>query len=80
MFRYTGPKEERIIDEYQPSIHQLMYNLNLWAVAICTVFLVLSGEFFTATAFCLRHPSIIGSILIFSLCSAIGTSMGRDAL
>lgn len=69
---FTGPNQENIIDKYKPSIHQLMFHMNIWAVGMMSVVLLFTGEIFVGVQFCLRHPSIIASIILYSVAASVG--------
>lgn len=69
---FTGPTQERVNKEYKPSMAQMQFFLNLWSIAIVTVLLLVTGEFYSGLKFTLTHSSIIPEIALFSVLSAIG--------
>lgn len=69
---YTGPTQQFLKSKYEPTSDQLMVWLNVYAVIICSVFLVAGGELFEAIAFLTEHPSLLKQIAMFCCLSAAG--------
>ena len=48
---FTGPTQERINAQHRPSMAQMMFFLNVWAVALCLVLLVATQQLWSGLAF-----------------------------
>lgn len=68
----TGPLQERLVAQYKPSTHELMFWQNIcsvaWLILACTV----TGEGLRAIAFITRYPSTLMDVMAFSVVSALG--------
>lgn len=68
----TGPLQERLVQKYKPTSHQLMLWQNVAACIWLNIPLLLSGEGIRAAQFVSKHPAALKNILAFSLVSAVG--------
>lgn len=69
---YTGPTQESINHKYKPSMAQMMFWLNFWAILMVAIALLFTGQMWTGLSFCTRFPTFIPQALLFSLLSAMG--------
>lgn len=69
---YTGPTQEALRKQYSPSVNQLMFHLNKFAVLIVFVALVLTNQLLPSLDFIARYPEVITKMLVFSCLSAVG--------
>ena len=56
-------------DEFKPTTHSMMLQLNAWAIAYLGVALLVTGEGVQGFAYCAAHPHIMRDLLVFSACS-----------
>lgn len=68
----TGPLQERLVAQYKPSTHELMFWQNICSVAWLTLACILTGEGARAIAFIVRYPSTLADMMAFSVVSALG--------
>jgi UDP-galactose transporter B1 len=54
------------------TFHQMMFNMNVYAILIVGVALVCTGQGTEALAFIERHPDVLPQMALFSLLSAFG--------
>jgi len=69
---YTGPTQEKVIKQYNPSQQQMMFYLNFYAVALVLPLIMLTGELFEAVTYLQEHRNCLRDILGYSALSAIG--------
>ncbi|SPR00785.1 unnamed protein product (mitochondrion) [Plasmodiophora brassicae] len=69
---FTGPLQERIIARHRPSMHEMMFGTNAYAIPICLAVMFAQGSFWEAVSFTQRHPDILRDILEFCIFSAVG--------
>lgn len=68
----TGAGQDAIQESYRLNTHELMFNINLWAVVLLTVLVTVSGQAQTGLAFCLKNQDVVYYILAAALTSAGG--------
>lgn len=68
----TGPLQERLIANFNPSTHQLMFWQNFTSVAWLAVALLITGEGASALNFVMKYPETMSDIMLFSIVSAVG--------
>jgi len=69
---YTGPRQEKLIELYKPTIYQMMLWMNIWSIGIVGAALIVTGQLFDAVRFCSEFPSAFNLMLIYSILSAFG--------
>lgn len=69
---FTGPTQEKIEAEYKPTVGQMMFSMNFFAVIYVGIGLLATGIMWPALAFCQAHPEILLQMLFFSCLSAFG--------
>ena len=52
---FTGPTQERINAQHRPSMAQMMFYLNLYAIGLVAALLLLTGQLWTGLAFFARR-------------------------
>jgi len=67
----TGVMQEKM-RAHNTRAHYMMMNMNLSALVLLSAGLLITGEAWEATAFCIRNPSIIPHLVTFGLASAMG--------
>lgn len=68
----TGAAQERMKAEYSTKSGHMMMAMNKWSIAYLGVGLAATGEIWQFAAFVGRHPSVLGQLALFSVCSALG--------
>ncbi len=70
----TGPKQKAIQKAHKPSVHQLMFFCNAWALVYLAIGIVVSGEGLAGIEFLLRpeNAPLVRTIGLFAICSALG--------
>uniref|UniRef100_A0A7S1T9V3 Sugar phosphate transporter domain-containing protein n=1 Tax=Compsopogon caeruleus TaxID=31354 RepID=A0A7S1T9V3_9RHOD len=68
----TGPVQEKIVEQHNPTSHQLMFYQNLFSIFWIGIVLGITGEFGRTRDFLLSHPTAVRDVLYFGLASAIG--------
>ncbi len=68
----TGAVQERMKSESQTKSGHMMRAMNKWSIGFLGIALVATGEIWTFAAFVQRHPSVLGQLVTFSICSALG--------
>ena len=69
---YTGPTQERINAQHRPSMAQMMFFLNFWAILLVTAVLLLTGQLWSGLRFFNSYPELLPEVALFSLLSALG--------
>jgi UDP-galactose transporter B1 len=67
-----GPYQNKICQDYKPSSHHLMFNMNLWEGLAALVTCLATGQLSRGIAFCQAHPEIIPKMMIFCSMMAVG--------
>nr|XP_033773549.1 solute carrier family 35 member B1 [Geotrypetes seraphini] len=68
----TGVSQDHMRAHFQTGSNHMMLHINLWSTLFLGAGIVLSGEIWDFLSFAERYPSIINSILLFGLTSALG--------
>lgn len=68
----TGVSQDHMRAQCQTGSNQMMLHINLWSSVFLGAGIVFTGEVWEFLSFTERYPSIIYSILLFSLTSALG--------
>ncbi|CAM9229446.1 unnamed protein product [Ectocarpus sp. 6 AP-2014] len=68
----TGSAQERLKAACKPTVHEMMFFMNAWALAILSAAAYLSGQAVEGYAFCSANPSVMSYVLGFSLAAAFG--------
>ncbi len=68
----TGAMQERMKAEHQTKSGHMMMAMNKWSIAYLGIGLAATGEITQFIGFVGRHPSVLGQLAIFSVCSALG--------
>uniref|UniRef100_A0A8C5Q5Z3 Solute carrier family 35 member B1 n=1 Tax=Leptobrachium leishanense TaxID=445787 RepID=A0A8C5Q5Z3_9ANUR len=68
----TGVSQDHMRAHYQTGSNQMMLHVNLWSSFVMGAGILFTGELWDFLSFTERYPSIINSILLFSLTSALG--------
>lgn len=68
----TGSAQERLKAVCKPTVHEMMFFMNAWALAILSVAAKVTGQWSEGMAFCSANPSVLGYVLGFSLAAALG--------
>lgn len=68
----TGAIQDHQRQSYQPTSHQLMFNVNFFSTLVLIPAVFLTGGIWYSLAFFQAHPEILGEILTFSVVSALG--------
>ena len=69
---FTGPTQERINAQHRPSMAQMMFFLNAWAILLVLALLLATGQLWTGLSFLSRYPEVLPEVAVFSLLSALG--------
>jgi len=69
---YTGPRQEKLLETYKPTIYQMMLSMNLWSILMLVIALVGTASLRPAIEFCVAYPEILPKMGLFALCSALG--------
>ena len=69
---FTGPTQERINAQHKPSMAQMMFFLNFWAILFVLALLLITGQLWTGLRFFTSYPEVLPEVAIFSLLSALG--------
>ena len=69
---FTGPTQERINAQHRPSMAQMMFFLNFWAILLVLTLLLLTGQLWTGLHFFAKYPEVLPEVAVFSLLSALG--------
>ena len=69
---FTGPTQERINAQHRPSMAQMMFFLNFWAILLVLTLLLLTGQLWTGLRFFANYPEVLPEVAVFSLLSALG--------
>jgi len=75
MDAFTGPHQEHLNDVYKPSVNQLQWYLNVFAIGISCVGIIIAQELTPCVNFLQAYPSILLDIFVFSVLSSIGQYM-----
>ncbi|KFV67097.1 Solute carrier family 35 member B1, partial [Dryobates pubescens] len=70
----TGVAQDHMRAHYQTGSNHMMLNVNLWSTLFLGAGILFTGELWEFLSFTERYPSIIYSILLFGLTSALGQS------
>ncbi|CAM9898401.1 unnamed protein product [Pylaiella littoralis] len=68
----TGSAQERLKAACKPTVHEMMFFMNAWALAILSAACFASGQWTEGVAFCSANPSVTTFVLGFSLAAACG--------
>ncbi|RKO87291.1 UAA transporter [Blyttiomyces helicus] len=71
----TNSTQDQIFRRFRTSGSEMMVFMNLFSCALMTGYLIAfpgSTELADALAFCSAHPKVVGDILLFGLCGAVG--------
>lgn len=68
----TSSNQRLFSNEYKPSTHGLMYQMNMWSCVYLTVLLGVTGEGVRGLVYCTNNPIMLQSLLMFAVCSAMG--------
>jgi len=69
---YTGPRQEKLLETYKPSVFQMMFWMNFWSFIMVFTGLIVTGDLIPSIIFCRENPEILWLMLIFTLLSALG--------
>ena len=58
--------------EYSTKSGHMMMAINKWSIAFLGLALAVTGEVGEFVAFVFRHPDVLGQLVLFSICSALG--------
>lgn len=68
----TGVSQDHMRANFQTGSNQMMLNINVWSTLILGAGIVFTGELWEFLSFAERYPTILYSILLFGLTSALG--------
>eukprot|EP00903_Cladosiphon_okamuranus_P014426 g13387.t1 len=68
----TGSAQERLKAACKPTVHEMMFFMNAWALAILSATAYATGQWTEGVAFCSANPSVMTYVLGFSLAAAFG--------
>lgn len=68
----TGSAQERLKARCKPTVHEMMFFMNSWALAYLTVAAYASGQGTAGLRFCMENPAVMSSLLGFSLAATLG--------
>eukprot|EP00752_Nemacystus_decipiens_P004865 g4428.t1 len=68
----TTSAQERLKAVCKPTMHEMMFFMNAWALAILSAAVYLSGQWAEGLLFCTENPLLMCCILSFSLASTAG--------
>eukprot|EP00164_Ancoracysta_twista_P002784 GFYU01003703.1.p1 GENE.GFYU01003703.1~~GFYU01003703.1.p1 ORF type:complete len:363 (+),score=60.86 GFYU01003703.1:65-1153(+) len=69
---FTGSSQEKLLRQYKPTAHEMMFYMNMWSALLVGCYAVLSGELFRALDFCSRNPELYWDLAVLSTFSAFG--------
>jgi len=69
---YTSPTQEQAMAKYKPTVDQVMFFLNFYAVLLTSLYLVPSGEMLEAFHFLREFPAALLDVTMYSILSALG--------
>ena len=69
---FTGPTQERINAQHRPSMAQMMFFLNFWAILLVLALLLVTGQLWSGLRFFNSYPEVLPEVALFSLLSALG--------
>jgi UDP-galactose transporter B1 len=72
---FTSPTQERVNKQFHPSMAEMMFFLNFYAVLLAFPFLYGTGELTLALSFVFRNPLILYDCAAFSLLAAAGQAV-----
>eukprot|EP01105_Mastigella_eilhardi_P019570 TRINITY_DN4617_c0_g1_i1.p1 TRINITY_DN4617_c0_g1~~TRINITY_DN4617_c0_g1_i1.p1 ORF type:complete len:333 (-),score=84.65 TRINITY_DN4617_c0_g1_i1:62-1060(-) len=68
----TGLCQDHITDTYHEDSFRMMLGANLVSCILMSIGILVTGELRTAVQFCVRYPSVVPLLALFSLASACG--------
>lgn len=68
----TSAVQDRMRAEHKTKSGHMMYNMNVWSVAISGAVILFSGEFVGFLKFLQRHPAALQHLTTLSICGALG--------
>mmetsp|Transcript_19519 Transcript_19519/g.25233 ORF Transcript_19519/g.25233 Transcript_19519/m.25233 type:complete len:374 (+) Transcript_19519:104-1225(+) len=68
----TGSNQTKLKQKCTPTVHQMMFFTNMWAVVILTIGCVFTGQLMSGFSYVLANPGIWNPIAVFSITSALG--------
>ncbi len=71
----TGPTQEKINDDYKPTVMTMTFWINIFPFSVMGVIVLMTGELDGAVAFMQRHPELVSELIMYCILSAIGQSV-----
>ncbi|CAM9854998.1 unnamed protein product [Chrysoparadoxa australica] len=68
----TGSAQERLKKACTPTVHEMMFHMNLWAFTILTLACVVTGQGLEGFKFCHQNPVILQHLIGFASAAALG--------
>ncbi|CAM9346715.1 unnamed protein product, partial [Heterosigma akashiwo] len=68
----TGSNQSKLKKQAKPTVHELMFFTNMWAVVILAIGCLGTGQLFSGVTYILANPGIWSPIAVFSATSALG--------
>mmetsp|Transcript_27601 Transcript_27601/g.36206 ORF Transcript_27601/g.36206 Transcript_27601/m.36206 type:complete len:372 (+) Transcript_27601:95-1210(+) len=68
----TGSNQTKLKQQCKPSVHEMMFFVNMWAVVILVVGCLVTGQLLSGASYVLDNPGIWNPIAVFSITSALG--------
>mmetsp|Transcript_13304 Transcript_13304/g.23651 ORF Transcript_13304/g.23651 Transcript_13304/m.23651 type:complete len:344 (-) Transcript_13304:201-1232(-) len=69
---FTSSNQKLFSDEFKPSGHLMMRQMNLWSLLFLFPLLAVTGEGIKGFEYVMTHPETLYDVVMFGLCSAIG--------
>eukprot|EP00904_Undaria_pinnatifida_P003278 jgi/Undpi1/12951/HiC_scaffold_7.g02617.m1 len=68
----TGSAQERLKAACKPTVHEMMFFMNAWALFLLSVAAHFSGQGVEGLTFCSSNPAVMSAVFGFSMAAALG--------